>query len=542
MMRNANSLVLLILTSFSLSSFGFSENDKIVLDNKLVLDNSFLFPEKSAPGFSVNNEDIIKFFNTYPKLKKYQNDVSDLYKKREYNTIWYDDKNISEFGHLLYEKVDLLREQGIDKKMPYKDVIDEIFNESVTEKPSQTDTELLLSSMYVFYASNVYSGEDAATLKKIGWYLPTKNVSYSRILDSLIVDPNRLNQDDHLLYSQYYKLQDVLKKYRTIEKNNLWQKIVIDSTNYKELKPMDSSAIVGQIRERLFVVGDLKQNSKRNVYDEEMMAGVLNYKKRYGLKLNYALTLEHINQMNEPISNRIRTIMINMERCRWIPTKLANADELVMVNIPSFRLFYIKNGKYELVSDVFVGTRMTETVIFSGMIDRIVFSPYWNVPQSIIDNELKLKIAADKNYLEENNMEWNGGRVRQKPGPKNSLGLVKFMFPNPNDIYLHDTPAKSLFTFEKRTFSHGCINVKEAKQLAVSILKGNPDWPVEKIDKAMSGEKETTCMLKNKIPIYICYFTTWVNDETGEISFFPDVYDRDKQLDKLLYSDEVVMN
>ena len=138
-------------------------------------------------------------------------------------------------------------------------------------------------------------------------------------------------------------------------------------------------------------------------------------------------------------------------------------------------------------------------------------------------------------------MEWNGGRVRQKPGPKNSLGLVKFMFPNPNDIYLHDTPAKSLFEFEKRTFSHGCINVKEAKPLALAILKDNPDWPVEKIDKAMSGEKETPCVLKNKIPIYIGYFTAWVNDETGEISFFADVYDRDKQLAKLLYSDDVVM-
>ena len=541
-MRNSSFSVLLITIGFFLSSFCFAKSDKMIIDSKLALSDAILLPEKSALGFSVDSVSLIQFFKTYPKLKKYQKDVFDLYRKREYNTIWYDDKNISEFGHLLYQKVNVLKDQGIDKKMPYKDVIDEIFNESVTQKPSQSDTELLLSSMYVFYASNVYSGEDAATLKKIGWYLPTKNILYSRLLDSLISNPNRLNKDEHLLFSQYYKLQDVLKKYRTMEKNNLWKKIVIDSITYQDLKPMDSSAVIGQIRERLFVVGDLKQDSKRNVYDEEMMAGVLNYKKRYGLKLNYALTREHINQMNEPIANRIKTIMINMERCRWIPAKLANADELVMVNIPSYRLFYVKNGKYELVSDVFVGTRMTETVIFSGMIDRIVFSPYWYVPQSIIDNELKLKIAADKNYLAENNMEWNGGRVRQKPGPKNSLGLVKFLFPNPNDIYLHDTPAKSLFEFEKRTFSHGCINVKEAKQLAISILKDNPDWPVDKIENAMSGEKETTCMLKNKIPIYICYFTAWVNDETGEISFFADVYDRDKRLEKLLYSDDVVMN
>lgn len=229
-----------------------------------------------------------------------------------------------------------------------------------------------------------------------------------------------------------------------------------------------------------------------------------------------------------------------MERCRWIPTKLAKANEYVMVNIPSFRMFYVKGGKYELVSDIFVGSRLTETVIFSGTMDRIVFSPYWYVPNSIIQNELKLQIASDKNYLADHNMEWNGGKVRQKPGPKNSLGLVKFMFPNPNDIYMHDTPAKSLFTFEKRTFSHGCINVKEAKGLALAILKDDPDWPTDKIEKAMSGEKETTCMLKNKIPVYIGYFTAWVQDN-GEINFFPDVYDRDESLNKLLYSDSVTM-
>ena len=145
------------------------------------------------------------------------------------------------------------------------------------------------------------------------------------------------------------------------------------------------------------------------------------------------------------------------------------------INIPEFKLYIIEDGKIAFTSAVVVGKAMTKTVIFSGTMDRIVFSPYWYVPNSIIQNELKLQMANDKNYLADHNMEWNGGNVRQKPGPKNSLGLVKFMFPNPNDIYLHDTPAKSLFDFEKRIFSHGCINVKEAKPLALayqpSLLK-----------------------------------------------------------------------
>ncbi|MEN2398157.1 L,D-transpeptidase family protein [Flavobacterium sp. MC2016-06] len=533
-MRNFTFLAAVITIIFFAFSFKpIHYKIKNASENVLVSKNSVL-------SVTVDSVSVNQFFKKYSKLKKYKKDVLDIYKKRDFKSIWYDQKNITEFGNLLYQKVNFLKDQGIENTMPYKDDIDEAFNESADEKPSQLETELLLTNMYVFYASNVYSGVDPATLKKIGWFLPAKTISYARILDSLIVDSNRLNEDDNLLFSQYYKLQAALKKYRKIETDNLWNKITIDEANYKDLKPFDISNTIKEIRQRLFVVGDISQDSKSDVYDEELMAGVLNYKKRYGLKLNYTLTKEHIDQLNEPIANRIKTIMINMERCRWIPAKLAKADEYVMVNIPSFRLFYVKNGKYDLVSDIFVGTRMTETVIFSGDMDRIVFSPYWNVPASIIKNELRSQIARDKNYLAENNMEWNGGRVRQKPGPKNSLGLVKFMFPNPNDIYLHDTPAKSLFEFEKRTFSHGCINVKEAKKLAIEILKDDPDWPVDKIDKAMSGEKETTCMLKKKIPIYIGYFTAWVNDE-GEISFFPDVYGRDESLDKLLYSDSVTM-
>ncbi|PXY41657.1 L,D-transpeptidase [Flavobacterium cheongpyeongense] len=337
------------------------------------------------------------------------------------------------------------------------------------------------------------------------------------------------SKEVYLLSSQYDRLQTALDKYEKIQRKKLWRKIDIDSATYKNLKPFDSGVAVKQIRERLYIDGDLKKNSKSSLYDEELMAGVLNYKKRYGLKLNYKLTFEHIKQMNESVSERIKTLKLNMERCRLIPESLIEAKDYIMVNIPAYRLLYVKNGVNEFVSDVFVGTIWSETEIFSSTMDRVVFSPYWNIPQSIIDNELKLNMGKDKNYLEEHNMEWNGGRVRQRPGSKNSLGLVKFLFPNPFDIYMHDTPAKSLFMFEQRTFSHGCINIKEAKKLAYAILKDDPDWSAEKIDSAMDGVNETTCMLKKPILIYIGYFTCWVNEETGEVYFYPDVYQKDKE-------------
>jgi murein L,D-transpeptidase YcbB/YkuD len=146
-------------------------------------------------------------------------------------------------------------------------------------------------------------------------------------------------------------------------------------------------------------------------------------------------------------------------------------------------------------------------------------------------------MATDKNFLQNNNMEWFKGNLREKPGLQNPMGLVKFIFPNSNDIYLHDTPAKSLFDSEYRAYSHGCINISKAKELALLILKDDPDWPVERINQAMKGEKETVCILKRKIPIHIGYFTALVN-ETGTINFYNDVYERDSCLSEILFAED----
>jgi murein L,D-transpeptidase YcbB/YkuD len=181
-----------------------------------------------------------------------------------------------------------------------------------------------------------------------------------------------------------------------------------------------------------------------------------------------------------------------------------------------------------------VGKDLNRTVIFSANMRYIVFSPYWNVPRSIVQKEIKPGIAENKDYLEQHNMERINGVIRQKPGPKNSLGLVKFLFPNPYSIYLHDTPSKELFNREKRAFSHGCIRVAKPKELAMEILKDEPIWTSEKIDSAMNKEKEVWHTLKNKIPVFIGYFTTWV-DADGVIHFYDDVYQRDEQLATLLF-------
>lgn len=529
-MKKITLLLILLILPFSIPFTGYATNLIIVENGK-----TLIITAEHEPT-SINSTILVDFFKKYPDLKKYQEQVTTLYKNRAYKSIWYEEDQINEFGYLLYQKLNSTYEEGVDVVMPYKSKIDQVFDTTVVKKISDSDTEILLTSMYIIYAKKVYEGIDTEMVKKSGWFLPKKKISYQSVLDSIMTNPSLLNKNEEVLFHQYYRLQEVLKKYRAIEQNNTWNTITTDSP-YKDLRPDDSSTTIGQVRQRLFIIGDLASDSKSNFYDQELMNGVMKYKLRYGLTPNYILTEDHIKQMNEPISYRIKTLMLNMERCRWIPPSLAKADQYVMVNIPSFHLFYVKNGQNEIESNVFVGTPLTKTLIFSGNIDRIVFSPYWYVPQSIIKNELKLKMVENKNYLAEHNMEWNNGQVRQKPGPNNSLGLVKFLFPNPNDIYLHDTPSKSLFAFEKRTFSHGCINVEKAKDLAIAILKDNPDWPIEKINQSMDGIKETPCVLTKKIPIYIGYFTAWVN-KTGDVSFFPDVYNRDPNLDKILFPND----
>ena len=525
--------IAVILFGFSLVTVYHNRNENLTA--KMIAFALYVFQE-STDDKSIDSTDVVRFFKKYPNLKKHQSDVNALYKKRNYTSIWFDKKGLIEFANLLYSKVNQLEEEGLKSQIAYKEKIDAVFNDTNSDDLPQIETELMLSSMYVFYAKKVYKGIDIEKTDEMGWFLPRKNLSYENLLDSLLVDPKLLSKNEQQLFGQYYKLREVLKRYRQIEKNGEWNPIAIDSLE-RVFKPKDSSKTIGQIRQRLAVTGDLKLDSKSNVYDAELMAGILNYKKRNGYKTDYLIASKHIQRMNIPIEKYIKTIIANMERCRWIDPKLTIADEHIIINIPSYKLFYKKDGVNILESKILVGKNMTETVVLSSNITKIVFSPYWNIPKSIVENELKDLMTLNEDYMTIHNIEWNNGNPRQKPGPRNSLGLVKFVFPNSDDIYLHDTPSKDLFQYEYRAYSHGCINIEKAKELALLILKDDPDWPIERINEAMKGEKETPYILKKKIPIHIGYFTAWVND-SGEINFYNDIYIRDERLAELLFSDD----
>lgn len=475
---------------------------------------------------------ISNFYTAYPKLAKFQKDVSSLYKKNKSTQLWQDNKGIVEFGNTLFNQYKGLDQEGLKTNFPYNDKISSVFENNGENKLSKEDTDLMITNLYFYYAEKVYAGFDEKTSISLEWLLPRKKLNYKVLTDSIFKKSTISDDKKSKMLSQYYKLRDALKEYRTIEKNGGWKTIETNS-DFKNVKLGDSTSTVGQIRERLFISGEIKENSKSNVCDSTLISAVKKFESHHGLTPKNIILKEHIAEMNVPVSDRIKTIIVNMERCRWIDPELEKGKQYIEVNIPEFKLYMVRNGEIVFTSNVVVGKAMTKTVIFSGMMNNIVFSPYWNVPTSIINKEIKPGMAKNKNYLAQKNLEWNNGAVRQRPGRNNSLGLVKFLFPNSNNIYLHDTPAKSLFERDSRAFSHGCVRVAKPRELAIELLKDDPRWTPEKIDKAMHAGKENWCTLKTKVPVYIGYFTAWV-DRKGDLNFYKDVYSRDESLIKLL--------
>ena len=223
----------------------------------------------------------------------------------------------------------------------------------------------------------------------------------------------------------------------------------------------------------------------------------------------------------------VQQIAMNMERWRWLPDDLGS--RYVMVNIPAFRLDVVEGGKSVLAMNVVTGKKDSPTPVLSDRLKFVVFSPYWNIPEGIAQKEIVPRADRDPRYLERNNIEVDeeGGRYRQRPGKGNSLGMVKFVFPNHFNVYLHDTPAHALFDRVERDFSHGCVRVERPMDLARYVLRDQPQWTEERIRAAMNAGVEKMVNLREPLPIYLAYFTAW--EENGALKTVPDVYGRDRR-------------
>ncbi|HYD53431.1 MAG TPA: L,D-transpeptidase family protein, partial [Gemmatimonadaceae bacterium] len=264
-------------------------------------------------------------------------------------------------------------------------------------------------------------------------------------------------------------------------------------------------------------------------YDATLAGAVARFQERHSIGVDSMLGTETLEALNRPADYRLGQIAANLERHRWLPRSLG--DRYIFVNVPAFRLVAYDSGRAALEMKVIVGQEYDgrSTPVFSDRMETVVFRPYWNVTPTIQRKEIVPKLRRDPGYLARNDMEWfrDGGerRIRQRPGERNSLGLVKFLFPNSYNIYLHDTPEDALFAKDVRAFSHGCIRLEKPDELAQWVL----GWDAARVRQAMEeGADDRSITLPKKLPVYIAYFTAFTRD--GQLHFGNDLYSRDEQL------------
>ncbi|HJS00032.1 MAG TPA: hypothetical protein VJ780_03765, partial [Flavobacterium sp.] len=243
---------------------------------------------------------IDSFFDQYPLLKNYEAEVKKLYQKHNYHYVWFDKNGRNEFANLLYDKINNLEEEGIQITVPYQEKLEQIHRDTTKNKKPNIETELLNSALYFLYTKHVYHGLDTKKSEEIEWYIPRKKASYISYLDSLLANPSLINNEEKNLIGQYHLLKKALKKYRKIQKNGGWNSITID-TAVKAYKIGDSAAAISEIRNRLFISGDISNNSGSSVYDRTLSKGILKYKERRGLLPSSIISTSLIKDLNIPI-------------------------------------------------------------------------------------------------------------------------------------------------------------------------------------------------------------------------------------------------
>ncbi len=458
-----------------------------------------------------------------------------FYSARNYQYAWFSGNTLSDFANTFLgmenEYIDYSKDSGLyNPKL--QQLIDSVNTDSSTLSPADSiilKTELSLTVQFFHYTRKAYQGKKL-DVKDLDWYIPRKKINIVATLDSMLAANGKNVQQFEPVNRQYGLLKNYLLRYYAIQKKGGWETVKADKKSYRE---GDSADAVEGIKKRLFATNDLVISDSSNVFTPQLTEAVKHFEHSFGLKEDGIVSTAFITQMNKTVDERINQLLINMERVRWMPAN--PTTDYILVNIPEFKLHAYENGNHAWDMNVVVGKTGHNTVIFTGNLKYIVFSPYWNVPPSIIKAEILPGMQRNKNYLAEHNMEWNNGAVRQKPGPKNSLGLVKFLFPNEYNIYLHDSPAKSLFAEDSRAFSHGCIRLSEPKKLAVWLLRKDSSWTDDRITKVINGGKEQYVTLNTTIPVFIGYFTAWV-DRNGQLNFRDDIYGHDDKMAKQLFA------
>ncbi|MEO6396128.1 MAG: L,D-transpeptidase family protein [Devosia sp.] len=412
--------------------------------------------------------------------------------------------------------------------------------------------ETAFSQSAVRYAQDAYGGRVApAAVSKLLTITP-RRISEADMLLKLAASPtpDQILLDLDPKHPEFLLLKAALAKF--VDGGVEAETIIIPDGKTLKLGMQDER--VPLLRERLAVaapeIPEGATDAKVDItYDQALLDAVKAFQESLDLTADGVLGAATVAALNGRSDISRDDIVANMERWRWEPDNFGKFH--VEVNIPEFRLWIMDDDAEHYTTRVVVGTPTHQTPVFSDEIENIVVNPYWNVPPSIAVNEIKPHLLANPNYLDSQNMEmlagskivnaaaidWtqtniNNYHIRQRPGPGNALGAIKFLFPNEHDVYLHDTPSKSLFARSFRAYSHGCVRVQNPMEFAGALMTSNPDISRASLEN-MFGPKERWVSLENHIPVHIMYFTLRV-DPDGTIRSYGDVYGHNKKLIGLL--------
>ncbi|SNC61839.1 Murein L,D-transpeptidase YcbB/YkuD [Hymenobacter gelipurpurascens] len=527
---------------------------------------------------------IVKYMSAEPKFKDQIEWAKKFYKERDFRLGWFRNHEVVPQAQTMLGVINKAADEGLDPKdYQTKDftklfaALNEAQSDSTKRNALEKEIDVALSGTYFNWASDFYRGTvNPRQTKSIDWNVKRNKIKLHKALMTILKERESTYPyyEFEPLHPEYDRLKKALADYRTVQRNGGWATIPAGT----KLKPGASSPAVAALRSRLLGTEAVAPDASAmpvqsvsnkpgatiaagttaapaHVYDEQLVAAVKEFQTLNGQKADGIVAGETLRLLNIPVSQRIDQIVLNMERWRWIPKKFE--PSYLLVNIPDYTLHVVEDGKEAFNMRVIVGKTLNATPVFSDQMEFVVLAPYWNVPFSIIDKELRPKLEADaqgtldrldmevvKGWgakatpVDANSIDWANVNektwkytLRRRPGPKNDLGDVKFIFPNSNDIYLHDTPHDELFSQNKRGFSHGCVRVAEPIKLAEYLLRNKPGWDKTAILDTIAGRREKYVTLPEKLPVYLVYFTTWV-DENGKVNFREDIYGHDKSLAK----------
>lgn len=477
--------------------------------------------------------------------------ITSFYGERQHKLLWSNAESQLDRSYDLLQFIIHSEDEGLT---PSHYLLEEIKKVWDSKKLSEiVHLDLLLTTAFYRYSNHVYSGRFNPSVMDVDWHIKNQPLDmlslFTDVASNKTIIPLLKNLPPR--HPGYQLLKKELKRFRKLEQQGGWSALAPGPVLELGIQHKQ----VPKLKKRMVISGDLTNCTLRDVdiFDHKLTAAVKRYQARHGLKADGRLGPQTRRSLNISVAERIRKIRINMERWRWLQRKLG--ERYLMVNITGFELYLMENGSSIMDMPVIIGKSYRSTPTFSGMVSTMEYNPYWTVPKNMALEDMVPRLISDPAFLTKRSIKLYHGWanaieidpqtvdwrqvdkdnfpywMRQEPGPKNALGRVKFLFSNQYEIYLHGTPDKHLFNRTVRTFSSGCIRVKDPVRLAAYLLNDGSQQMEEDVLANIHLGNNQKISLPNSVPIYLVYWTAWA-DQDGKINFRDDIYGRDTLLNQ----------